>query len=173
MQTTFEEDLFEEGFEEDGFAADGFESDALEDSLEGEDLGDALDEGAEMEEGFEGEGFEGEALEEDGFEADGFEESDGFEADGFEDGFDVEDAFASAMDAEDEDEFLRRVGRALRRVSQNPLVRRVARRALPIGARLLRQFGNQLPGAFRDLGGIVGQELRGVIPGLGGAQADA
>jgi len=175
----FEDDAFEDaaaegaGFEEDAFE-DGFEADALDEADGFEDgfEADALDEA----DGFE-DGFEADALDEtDGFE-DGFEVSDGFEEDGFEedafeeDAFEedafagaddsgdaIEQAFAEAMDAQDEDEFIRRAWRRLRR---SRLLRQVAGRAIPLAMRLLRQSAQRI-------GGVAGQELQGALGGVTG-----
>ncbi|XXF77669.1 hypothetical protein P2318_32145 [Myxococcaceae bacterium GXIMD 01537] len=157
------EEGLEEGFEGEGFEGEGFEAEGFE------------GEGFEAE-GFEGEGFEAEGFEGEGFEAEGFEgegfEAEGFEGEGFEgEGFEgeehaLEDAFAEAMDAQDEDEFLRRLTGAVRRVARvaGPTLRRIGQRALPIGVRLLRQ-------AVPQLGGIAGQEIGRTVAGL--LQADA
>lgn len=154
----------------------GFESDVFEDDVSADALTDVGEEG--FEDGFE-EGFEEDAFEEasDGFESeDGFEAEDGFEEDGLDaadaggdvfegEGADeIEDAFAEAMDAEDEDEFLRRLWGGMQRLRRvaSPVMRRIGRRALPIGMRLLRQ-------GARQLGGVVGQEVGGAAGGgLGG-----
>ena len=156
-----EEDLGTEGFEADGFeqnALEGFEAEGLEE-------GDGFEA-----EGFEEDGFEqpgANAFEGEGFEADGFEQPGGganaFEAEGFEgeEAHALEDAFLEALDAEDEDEFLRRLGGALRRTLQvaTPTLRRIARRAVPVGMRLLRQAAPQL-------GAIAGQEIGRSVAGL-------
>jgi hypothetical protein len=160
----FEDDAFEDdAFEEDAFEADGFEEDSFENGFEA----DALDEGDGFaaEDGFEaGDGFEDDAFESDAFEEDAFEAGDQDGADA------IEQAFADAMDAEDEDEFVRRVWRGLRRAARvaAPVLRRIGRRALPIAMQLLRQ------GASR-IGGVAGQELRGALGGLpgGGQPAEA
>jgi hypothetical protein len=124
---------------------------------------------ADEAEGFEEEAFEDAAFEEEGFEeaeafedAEAFEEEDSLEAEGFEedefaedsldaaeedalsDSLDesdeLDDVFAEAMDAADEDEFARRISARfarLRRVAR-PYLRRMTRRALPIALRLIR-----------------------------------
>ncbi len=91
-------------------------------SDQADEMADLMSEGEEgLEEGYEVEGFEGEDVEGEGYEAEGFEgedvEGEGYEAEGFEgedvegEGFEteeahaIEDVFAEAMDAEDEDEF--------------------------------------------------------------------
>ncbi|AGC48468.1 hypothetical protein MYSTI_07196 [Myxococcus stipitatus DSM 14675] len=179
MQQPFEEEFSDQGDGMSDLLAEGEEG--FEDGFEGEGFEAEDFEG----EGFEAEGFDGEGFESDGFEAEGFEgegfEGDeapqtleGFEGDGFEgEGFEsdetpqaLEDAFAEAMDAHDEDEFLRRLGGAIRRVARvaGPTLRRIGRRALPIGMRLLRQAAPQL-------GGIAGQEIGRTVAGL--LQADA
>src|SRR5262249_10855754 len=88
-------------------------------------------------------------------EEEGFEEEEGAD--------ELEDVFAEAMDAEDEDEFFRRLRRGFA-----PALGRIARRAMPIGLRLLRQAAPQL-------GGIVRGELGGAFRSLlgGASQADA
>ncbi|PTL81224.1 hypothetical protein [Vitiosangium sp. GDMCC 1.1324] len=148
------EEGMEEGFEGEGFEGEGFESEGFEEEgFEGEGF---------EEEGFEAEGLEGEGFEEEGFEGEGFE-GEGFEAD---EAQALEDAFAQAMDSQDEDEFLRRLTGAIRQVSRvaGPTLRRIGRRALPIGIRLLRQAAPQL-------GGVAGQEIGRTLAGL--LQADA
>jgi hypothetical protein len=131
----FEDD---EAFEEEGFDEDGFEAEALDD--------DAYDEGDALE--------AGDALDEEGaqaFEGEGVAD----EADGMGDdaGDELEEAFAEAMDAQDEDEFARRLTGRLRarlRRAAGPFLRRMAARAVPIGLQLIRQVSRmQLSGASR------------------------
>src|SRR5262249_11687942 len=107
----------------------------------------------------------------------------GFEIDEADEGFidegdAVEQAFIDAMDAEDEDEFLRRVWGGLRRAARvaAPVLRRIGRRALPIGLRLLRQAARRIGGvAGQEIGGALGGGLANVLGGWlgGGQQADA
>jgi hypothetical protein len=165
----FEDEGMEEGFEGEGFEAEGFE----ENPTQFEDNPTTL----------EGEGFEAEGFEENPtqFEAEGFEENPTqfedtptqFEGEGFEgDGFEMdnpnalEDAFADAMDAQDEDEFLRRLVAGARRIATvaGPTFQRIRRRAMPIAMRLIRQ-------AAPRLGGIAGQEIGRTLGGL--LRADA
>ncbi|WP_404368901.1 hypothetical protein ACIHQR_05350 [Corallococcus coralloides] len=173
----FEEDFSGEGDEmsdllaegEEGFEGEGFEAEGMEEGFEGEGFeAEGMEEGFEaegMEEGFEGEGFEAEGMEE-GFEAEGMEE--GFEAEGFE--MDnpnaLEDTFADAMDAQDEEEFLRRLRAGARRLATvaGPTFQRIRRRAMPIAMRLIRQ-------AAPRLGGIASQEIGRTVSGL--LRADA
>ncbi|MCY1039905.1 hypothetical protein OV208_01140 [Corallococcus sp. bb12-1] len=159
----------EEGFEGEGFEAEGMEGEGFEsEGMEGEGF---ESEGMEAD-GFEGESMEAEGFESEGMEADGFEgegmEAEGFEGEGFEsEGADaLEDTFAEAMDAQDEEEFLRRLRAGARRLMQvaGPTVRRIGQRTLPIAMRLLRQ-------AAPRVGGIVGQEIGRSVGGL--LRADA
>jgi hypothetical protein len=206
QSTGFESDLFEEDMSsdamtdvsEDGFE-DGFEEAFGEDAFEEEDAADGFEA-----DGFEGDGFEADAFEEDALEAaDGFEE-DGFETDAFGeheeldamadhadhaedavDGFDgfedegdaaIEQAFADAMDAEDEDEFIRRLWRGLRRAARvaAPALRRIGRRALPIGLRLLREGARRVGGvAGQELRGALGRDLQGILGGVTGGAGTA
>jgi hypothetical protein len=160
LEEGFEAESFEgEGFEGEGFEGEGFEAEGLEgEGFEAEGL-----EG----EGFEGEGFEGEGFEAEGLEGEGFE-GEGFEGEGFEadEASSLEDVFAEAMDAQDEDEFLRRLRGAFRTVRRvaGPTLQRIGRRAMPIAARLLRQAAPQV-------GGIAGQEIGRALGGL--LRADA
>ncbi|WP_375754669.1 hypothetical protein [Corallococcus exercitus] len=165
----------EEGFEGEGFEAEGMEEGfeenptTMEDPFEGEGF-----EAEGMEEGFEGEGFEeNPTTMEEGFEAEGFEETptpmeEGFEGEGFE--LDsptaLDDTFADAMDAQDEEEFLRRLRAGARRLATvaGPTFQRIRRRAMPIAMRLIRQ-------AAPRLGGIAGQEIGRTLGGL--LRADA
>ncbi|NOK39076.1 hypothetical protein HMI49_38445 [Corallococcus exercitus] len=166
----------EEGFEGEGFEAEGFEEDGFE-----------MENPTTMEDSFEGEGFEAEGMEE-GFEGEGFEteppttmeegfEGEGFEAEGMEEGFEgegfetdnptaLDDTFADAMDAQDEEEFLRRLRAGARRLATiaGPTFQRIRRRAMPIAMRLIRQ-------AAPRLGGIAGQEIGRTLGGL--LRADA
>lgn len=142
-------------------------------SSQGDEMSDLLAEGEEgfedegMEEGFEGEGME------DPFEAEGFEENpttmeEPFEGEGFdlENPNALEDTFADAMDAQDEEEFLRRLVAGARRLATvaGPTFQRIRRRAMPIAMRLIRQ-------AAPRLGGIAGQEIGRTLGGL--LRADA
>ncbi|MHA7634049.1 hypothetical protein [Corallococcus sp. M7] len=162
----------EEGFEEEGmedpFEGEGFEDNptTMEDPFE--------DNPNPMDEGFEAEGFEDNPTTmEDPFEGEGFEENPTTMEEGFEgEGFDLDnpnaldDAFADAMDAQDEDEFLRRLAAGARRLATvaGPTFQRIRRRAMPIAMRLIRQ-------AAPRLGGIAGQEIGRTIGGL--LRADA
>ncbi|NOK22950.1 hypothetical protein [Corallococcus carmarthensis] len=166
-----EEGFEGEGFEMEGFEGEGFEGEnptAMDDAFEGE--------GFEAEGMEEGEGFEGEnpTAMDDAFEGEGFEaETPNAMEEGFEgEGFDLDnpnaldDAFADAMDAQDEDEFLRRLAAGARRLATvaGPTFQRIRRRAMPIAMRLIRQ-------AAPRLGGIAGQEIGRTIGGL--LRADA
>ncbi|MBZ4335711.1 hypothetical protein [Corallococcus sp. AS-1-12] len=158
-----EEGFEDEGFEAEGFEAEGFEAEGMEEGFEAEGF-----EAEGMEEGFEGEGFEAEGMEEgEGFEAEGFE-GEGFEAEGFEQDNPnaLEDTFADAMDAQDEEEFLRRLAAGARRLATvaGPTFQRIRRRAMPIAMRLIRQ-------AAPRLGGIAGQEIGRSLGGM--LRADA
>jgi hypothetical protein len=200
MQSSgFESDLFEEDVSSDALVdsgdgfADGFEDAFGEDAFESAEAGDEFEEDS-----FEDDGFEEDSFEEDSFEEDSADEDalaaegdvdaleeedadlwaeedagDGFE-EGFEDGFEgaaVEQAFADAADAEDEDEFIRRVWGRLRRAA-SPVLRRIRRRALPIGLRLLRQGARRIGGiAGQEIGTALGGGLSNVIGGL--LRADA
>ncbi|RKH67786.1 hypothetical protein [Corallococcus aberystwythensis] len=165
----------EEGFEEEGmdepFEGEGFETEnpqAMDDPFEGEGFEmEGMEEGFEsdtpqaqaMDESFEGEGFEGDnpqAMDE-SFEGEGFE-MDNPNA--------LEDTFADAMDAQDEEEFLRRLAAGARRLATvaGPTFQRIRRRAMPIAMRLIRQ-------AAPRLGGIAGQEIGRTVAGL--LRADA
>ncbi|RKH51363.1 hypothetical protein D7X55_39200 [Corallococcus sp. AB049A] len=162
----FEDEGMEEGFEAEGFEGEGFEAEGMEEGFE------------ENPTPMEGEGFEDNptTLEGEGFEESpiSFEESpinmegEGFEGDGFE--MDnpnaLDDAFADAMDAQDEDEFLRRLVAGARRIATvaGPTFQRIRRRAMPIAMRLIRQ-------AAPRLGGIAGQEIGRTLGGL--LRADA
>ncbi|MBN9682410.1 MULTISPECIES: hypothetical protein [unclassified Corallococcus] len=154
----FEDEGMEEGFEGEGFEAEGM----MEEGFEGEGF-----EAEGMEEGFEAEGFEAEGMEE-GFEENPTNMEEPFEGEGFE--MDnpnaLEDAFADAMDAQDEDEFLRRLAAGARRLATvaGPTFQRIRRRAMPIAMRLIRQ-------AAPRLGGIAGQEIGRTLGGL--LRADA
>ncbi|MFL5343851.1 MAG: hypothetical protein ACJ8AT_03620 [Hyalangium sp.] len=168
------EEGMEEGFEGEGFEGEGFEAEGFEaEGFEGEGFEAEGSEGEGFEaEGFEGEGFEGEGFEAEGSEGEGFEgegfEAEGFEAEGFEaeEAHSLEDAFAQAMDAQDEDEFLRRLSGAFRTAMRvaGPTLQRIGRRAMPIAVRLLRQAAPQV-------GGIAGQEIGRTLAGL--LRADA
>ena len=159
----------EEGFEGEGFEAEGMEAEGFEgEGFEAEGMeGDGFEAESMEAEGMEGEGFEGEGMEAEGFEAEGME-AEGFEGEGFEgEGADaLDDAFAEAMDAQDEDEFLRRLRAGARRLAQvaGPTLRRIGRRTLPIAMRLVRQAAPQV-------GGIAGQEIGRTVAGL--LRADA
>ncbi|MBN8233019.1 hypothetical protein JYK02_36450 [Corallococcus macrosporus] len=161
----------EEGFEGEGFEAEGFEEDGFEENP------------TAMEDSFEGEGFEMEGMEE-GFEENPTTMEDSFEGEGMEEGFEenpttmeaegfdldnpnaLDDAFADAMDAQDEEEFLRRLRAGARRLATiaGPTFQRIRRRAMPIAMRLIRQ-------AAPRLGGIAGQEIGRTLGGL--LRADA
>ncbi|MDY7231329.1 hypothetical protein [Hyalangium rubrum] len=168
------EEGMDEGFEAEGFEGEGFEGEGFEgEGFEAEGMDGEGFEG----EGFEGEGFEAEGMDEEGFEGEGFEgegfEAEGMDGEGFEgEGFEgeeahaLEDAFASAMDAQDEDEFLRRLRGAFRTAARvaGPTLRRIGRRAMPIAVRLIRQAAPQV-------GGIAGQEIGRTVAGL--LRADA
>ncbi len=146
-----------EGFDDEALASDeanGLEDDALDD--------DGLDaDGYDDEDGFEEDGADG--LEDDGFAEEAFadaDEGDAYEAgaldaadglddmddeDAFDDGADgadeLEEAFADAMDAQDDDEFVRRLSSRMRarlRRAARPFLRRMAARAVPIGLALIR-----------------------------------
>jgi hypothetical protein len=73
-----------------------------------------------------------------------FESDKGFEGDAA-----VERAFIGAIDAKDEDEFIRRVWAGLRRTARAaaPVLRPVGRRALPMALRLLGQPARPIGGA--------------------------
>jgi hypothetical protein len=161
----FEDAFGEDAFEDDGFeaAGDGFEEEGFEE--------DALTDDAFESEGFEEDGFEEEGFE-DSFAANALDEGEEFEEDAFEgfedDGADaIEQAFADAMDAEDEDEFVRRLWGRLRRAARvaSPMLRRIGRRVLPMAMRLLRE-------GARNIGGVAAQEVRGAVGGMlgGGGQ---
>ncbi|NPC72671.1 hypothetical protein D7Y27_31805 [Corallococcus sp. AB004] len=160
----------EEGFEDEGMD-DPFEGEGMEEGFEAEGFEDNP---TTMEDPFEGEGFEDNPTTmEEGFEAEGFEENptpmeEGFEAEGFETDNPnaLEDTFADAMDAQDEDEFLRRLAAGARRLATvaGPTFQRIRRRAMPIAMRLIRQ-------AAPRLGGIAGQEIGRSLGGL--LRADA
>ncbi|NNB89756.1 hypothetical protein D7X99_03535 [Corallococcus sp. AB032C] len=160
----------EEGFEDEGMD-DPFEGEGMEEGFEAEGFEDNP---TTLEEGFEGEGFEDNPTTlEDSFEAEGFEENptpmeEPFEGDGFETDNPnaLEDTFADAMDAQDEDEFLRRLAAGARRLATvaGPTFQRIRRRAMPIAMRLIRQ-------AAPRLGGIAGQEIGRTLGGL--LRADA
>ncbi|RKG62286.1 hypothetical protein D7X30_02940 [Corallococcus sp. AB011P] len=179
----FEEEFSSQGDEMSDLLAEGeegFEDEGMEDPFEGEGFeAEGMEEGFEenpttMEDPFEGEGFEDNPTPMDeGFEAEGFEENptpmdEGFEAEGFEmdNPTALEDTFADAMDAQDEDEFLRRLAAGARRLATvaGPTFQRIRRRAMPIAMRLIRQ-------AAPRLGGIAGQELGRTLGGL--LRADA
>ncbi|GMU06874.1 hypothetical protein [Corallococcus caeni] len=163
-----EEGFEDDGFEAEGFEGEGFEAEGMEEGFESEGF-----EAEGMEEGFEGEGFEAEGMEE-GFESEGFEPQsptamdEGFEGEGFEmeNPNALEDTFADAMDAQDEEEFLRRLRAGARRLASvaGPTFQRIRRRAMPIAMRLIRQ-------AAPRLGGIAGQEVGRALGGL--LRADA
>ena len=92
-----------------------------------------------------GDVFELEVLEAEGMEGEGFE-SEGMEAEGFEaQGADaLDDAFAEAMAAQDEDEFMRTLTGALKRA--RPALPNVGQRALPFLGRLLQTVGPVVSG---------------------------
>jgi hypothetical protein len=166
MQEPFESELADaDGLDD---AGEGFE-DELDDADMGEDaLADEAEDGFE-DDSFEDDGFEDEGFEDDGFEDQALDEgealsAEGFEEDGFEDSLDagdfdafdeldegdmgdegdaLDDAFADAMDAADDDEFARRLSSRfarLRRIAR-PYLRQMAQRAVPIGLRLIRYVG--------------------------------
>jgi hypothetical protein len=168
MQNMFESDLAEaEGMDDE---ADGFEDELDEADMSAEDpLSDEADDGFE-DDSFEDDGFEDDdALDDDSLEAEGLD-ADGFEDDGFEDdALDaadedelddmdeldegdegdemdaLDDTFAQAMDAYDDDEFARRLSSRftrLRRIAR-PFLRKMARRAVPIGLRLIKYVARQ------------------------------
>lgn len=167
MELPFEDEMAD-GFEE----GEGFEGEGFEDAMEADGM-----EGSEGE-GFEGEGFEGEGFEDeldetrhhhaDEFEGEGFDEGEGFEegfdeGEGFEESMEgaedaegaVELAFADAMLEEDEDAFFARLRQRLGGFLRNPLVRQIARRALPMAQQLARQASPQYGGLIASgLGGL-------------------
>ncbi|AFE07304.1 hypothetical protein COCOR_07064 [Corallococcus coralloides DSM 2259] len=181
----FEEEFSGQGDEMSDLLAEGeegFEDEGMEDPFEGEGFEDnptTMEDPFEdnpnpMDEGFEAEGFEDNPNPMDeGFEAEGFEDNpvtmeDAFEGEGFdlENPNALEDTFADAMDAQDEDEFLRRLAAGARRLATvaGPTFQRIRRRAMPIAMRLIRQ-------AAPRLGGIAGQEIGRTLGGL--LRADA
>lgn len=157
----FEDESFEaEGMDE-PYEGEGFEAEGMEEPFETENpqsLEDPFsDEG--MEEPFEAEPFETDNpnMMEEPFEGEPFE-LDNPQA--------LEDTFADAMDAQDEEEFLRRLVAGARRLATvaGPTFQRIRRRAMPIAMRLIRQ-------AAPRLGGIAGQEIGRTVSGL--LRADA
>lgn len=146
--------------------AQQFESDVMED-LAAEGPAEMAEEEFEM-----GEGFEEEEFEEMG-ELEGFEEAEGFEEEGFEEAeefeeelaaeygeeygeeaFDaMEDAVADALEAEDTDEFFRRLARGIRGAVSTArrvagTVGRVA--AGPVG-RIASQVAGRIPGPWGQI----------------------
>jgi hypothetical protein len=163
---------------DDEFESDSYEEDALED--------DALEEDEALSaDGLEDDGFEDDAL--DAAAEDEFDEFDEFDeaedGDLGEDGDEVDEAFAEAMDAADDDEFAQRLSSRfsrLRRVAR-PYLRQMARRAVPIGLRLIRYVARLGPGrgparldamdAFADAAAdeaMAGRSIDAYIPFLAG-----
>jgi hypothetical protein len=186
----FEDELDEGDMGEDPFedaladeADDALEDDAFvdEDSLED----DAYEEDDTLEaEGLDDEGFEEESF--DGGDEDEFDELD--EADEFDEGDDsgdeLDEAFADAMEAADDDEFAARLSSRLARIRRmaQPYLRQMARRAVPIGLRLIRHVARHSgPGAsphrldamdaFADAAAdeaLAGRSINAYIPFLAG-----
>jgi hypothetical protein len=137
----YEENMFEDlAYDEAEGAADAY--DEFDEFDEGDEFDEAdeleaadeFDEADEFDAADEDEGFD----EADELEAAEFDESgdiDAYDEDGFEDEA-LETALATALAAEDTDEFFRRAGRALRRAARGAV--RVARRAAPIVGRIAR-----------------------------------
>jgi len=163
---------------DDGFASDSYEDDSFED--------DALDEDEALSaDGLEDDGFEDDAL--DAAADDEFDELDDLDeaedGDLGDDGDEVDQAFAEAMDAADDDEFAQRLSSRfarLRRVSR-PYLRQMARRAVPIGLRLIRHVARLGLGggparldamdAFADAAAdeaMAGRSVNAYIPFLAG-----
>ena len=118
----YEENMFEDlAYDEAEGAADAY------DEFDEFDEGDEFDEADELEAADEFDEAE---------EFDEFGEAEAYDEDGFEDEEAFETALASALAAEDTDEFFRRAGRALRRAARGAV--RVARRAAPIVGRIAR-----------------------------------
>ncbi len=131
-----------------------------------------------MEEADWGEEEEWEAGEEgflDEFEEEGFEEFDEFgEAYGFDESEDAfEDAMAYALEAEDTDEFFRRIGRALRRVAPG-IVRGVRRVASTVGrvARVAAPIARLIPHPYAQVA-ATGLGLLGRLRAEGASEEEA
>jgi len=138
----YEENMFEDlAYDEAEGAADAY--DEFDEFDEGDEFDEAdeleaadeFDEGDEFDAADEDEGFD-EADELEAAEFDEFGDVDAYDEDGFEDEDALETALATALAAEDTDEFFRRAGRALRRAARGAV--RVARRAAPIVGRIAR-----------------------------------
>ena len=138
----YEENMFEDlAYDEAEGAADAY--DEFDEFDEGDEFDEAdeleaadeFDEAEEFDAADEDEGFD-EADELEAAEFDEFGEAEAYDEDGFEDEEAFETALASALAAEDTDEFFRRAGRALRRAARGAV--RVARRAAPIVGRIAR-----------------------------------
>jgi hypothetical protein len=125
LEEAFADEADDDGFEDDSFEDDGFEDDGFEDDADDEALESAS---FEDDDGFEDDGFEDDAADEDGLD------------EGDDAGDALDEAFADAMDAADEEEFARRVTSRLSRIRRiaRPYLRQMAKRAVPIGLRLIR-----------------------------------
>ena len=137
---SLEDDSFEQdGFEEDSFGDDAFEEASVDDGS----VEDSLDD----------------------MSADGFAEDlgDAFEGDAAGDEFEdegddaIEEAFARAMDAEDDDEFVRRLSERFRRAA------RVARRCCDASAAVRCRSAAAAASGSETLGNVAGRSFGGAL----------
>lgn len=166
------DDLDEEFLNEDG--ALDLEDDALDleegdGALDGADFGDAADGAGDLLTPPTSSTWDGESLGDDGAPSHA-----------------AEGLFLDAMEAADEDEFISTLRTRVRGLARNPLVRQMARRALPLALRILEQGASELGRAAggrlggtagarqgaalgRTLGRAAGTQLRRSVAGLAAA----
>jgi hypothetical protein len=161
MQNSFESELADvaDELEGSGEAWDESADAGDEEAFAEGDPAEALDDDAADDEGFDDDGFEdesfdeGEELEASAFDDDGLDELDGadegfdgadmmgddLDDDDLDEGDALDDAFATAMDAASEDEFVRRFTISVKRLRQigRPYFQRMVRRVLPIMRQLV------------------------------------